>query len=269
MISIITSVYNDRNNLNKCIKSVINQTYNKFEFIIIDDGSTDNSLKIINDFAKKDNRIKIIINQKNLGLTKSLNKGIRKSRYNFIARLDSDDWWEKGKLKKQLDFLLENKEYGIVGTNVIIMNRATGKRERLDLPENDHSIREMLLKTTPFVHSSIMFRKDIVPNGYNERFSTSQDYELYARILLKTKGYNLQTYLTHRSIYDKSSISYKKWKTQRLNRIKMRFIVFKAYKHSLLNYRYFLPDILILLIPSGLKSIKLKILHFLNNFFTF
>ena len=262
MISIITSIYNDAKNLSRCMLSVLKQTYQDFEFIIVDDASTDGSAEIMREFADSDKRIKIITNQKNLGLTKSLNVGLKKSRYDLIARVDGDDFWAKDKLEKQLDFLTRHKDYGIVGTNIITINTINNNEAKLALPEGDELIRKRLLKTTPFVHSSIMFRKNIVPEGYNEKYLTSQDYDLYMRILLKSKGYNLQDYFTHRSIYGRSSISYKKWKTQRLNRIRMRYVTFKYFKHTIFDYRYFIPDIFILFIPSKLNKFKLKVLSF-------
>ena len=102
------SIYNGKKNLSKSIKSVLNQTYTNFEFIIIDDASKDSSLELMNSYALKDNRIKVIKNKMNIGLTKSLNKGISIAQGEFIVRQDGDDFFLPNHLEKLLFFFNNN-----------------------------------------------------------------------------------------------------------------------------------------------------------------
>ena len=110
------SVYNASKFLNEAIESILNQTYKNFEFIIIDDGSTDNSTQIIEKYKKIDERIVFIENEKNVGLTKNLNKAIKLSTSDYIARMDADDISDVKRLEKQIKFLQENKDISIVGS---------------------------------------------------------------------------------------------------------------------------------------------------------
>ena len=107
-LSVIMSVYNSEENLSDSIESILNQTYKNFEFLIMDDGSSDNSSEILGEYAKKDNRVKIFKNSDNLGLTKSLNILISSSKGEYLARQDSDDISSKDRFEKQLNYLSLN-----------------------------------------------------------------------------------------------------------------------------------------------------------------
>ena len=106
MISVIMSVYNDSKYLKDSIDSILNQTFKEFELIIVDDCSTDNSLEIIKEYALKDNRVKIIENNKNLGLAVSLNKAWKEAKYDYIARIDGDDICLLDRFEKQMNYLV-------------------------------------------------------------------------------------------------------------------------------------------------------------------
>src|SRR5574343_33824 len=107
LVSIITPTYNSENYITRAISSTLEQTYSNFEHIIIDDCSTDNTWTILCEFSKKDSRIKILRNEKNLGASEARNNGIKIAKGNFIAFLDSDDAWLQNKLEKQIYFMLE------------------------------------------------------------------------------------------------------------------------------------------------------------------
>lgn len=109
LVSIITPSYNSKLFIKETIKSVIEQTYTKWEMIIVDDCSTDNSKEIISQFVKDDNRIKLFNNKKNIGAAKTRNKAIDFAKGNYIAFLDSDDLWNPEKLELQLAFMVQNK----------------------------------------------------------------------------------------------------------------------------------------------------------------
>ena len=114
-VTVIMPVFNTAPYLALAIESILNQTFSDFEFLIFDDSSTDNSLEIIKKYALIDDRIVYFHNDKNQGLVECLNQGIKISRGDYIARMDSDDISELYRLENQIAFLQENKEIGIVG----------------------------------------------------------------------------------------------------------------------------------------------------------
>ncbi len=232
------SVFNGERSLNKAIESILNQTYKDFEFIIVDDGSSDNSLKIIKEYVKQDNRIKIIKNNVNIGLTKSLNRAIKYSNGEFIARQDADDISLPYRLETQLSYLKNNKKYAFCGTNGF---RKQNGQILINVFELDE-IKKNLIVENCFIHPSIIIRKETLKKYgvYNEQYLYAQDYELWCRLIYKYKinGINLREKLI---IRDKSFGRFlkrdkKKFYTQKLNciNIRLKYIKYTRYKFSCL-----------------------------------
>ncbi|MFC1926559.1 glycosyltransferase family 2 protein [Chloroflexota bacterium] len=261
-VSIVMSVYNGEKTLAECMRSVIDQTFKDFKFIIINDCSNDNSPDIIKEYAKKDARISIINNKENIGLTKSLNKGIGKAKGKYIGRIDADDWWELDKLEIQMKFIESNPDYGLVGTNVIHHNEYTGEIKVEEKPENDEEIKKVLLRRSPLVHTSIIVKKSLLDKygAYDEDVKYGQDYELYFRLMNRTKFYNIQNPLCHRATFGKDSITLEKWKSQYMQGIKIRMKYYKKYHMPLITYLNLIPDLLKLMFPKRLKIIKQRLL---------
>jgi len=204
-VSVIMSVYNDELYVSDAVKSILNQTYEDFEFIIINDGSTDNSFEILNNYANEDDRI-ILINQDNMGLTKSLNKAIALSKNNFIARMDSDDISLPNRLEKQVVFLKENTEYALVGTNVIKIDTVGGVIEINKTKYKDSDIRKTFRTRNCIAHGSVMLNKSLCGNilKYDETFKYAQDYRLWADVSLMYKVANLKESLYQLRIHIQS-----------------------------------------------------------------
>ena len=182
-VSIIMSVYNSEKTLSKSIESILNQTYKQFEFLIMDDGSTDNTLGILEKYALKDKRIRVLQNKKNIGLTKSLNILISKSRGTFLVRQDADDISKKERIKKQLDFIAQkNLDASTTRAKIIGENRIT-PRFSYFLPK-----KILIRYKNPFIHGSLIIKKSILKehNYYDEKFYYSQDYKLMSD-LVKSK----------------------------------------------------------------------------------
>lgn len=184
-ISVIMSVYNDSSNIESSISSVLNQDFQDFEFLIMNDGSTDDTQNILNKFSK-DKRIKIFKNKKNLGLTKSLNLLLAESKGQYVARQDSDDLSISERFTKQLNYI-ENNNLDLCGSRAIIKGstRITPNRSYY-LPLN------ISLKIkNPFIHGSLIYKKSVVEkvNNYDERFKYSQDYKLIKDVFLE--GFSL------------------------------------------------------------------------------
>lgn len=190
IISVIMSVYNGAEFLAEAIESILNQTYTNFEFIIINDGSTDKSLEIIKSYMINDYRI-IIINRKNRGLPYSLNEGIRKSQGKYIARMDADDISLPNRFESQIKFMEQNPDIGICGCSVIDIK--TGKKWILS--SKNKRLQAELLFSSVFAHPSVMIKKKVIIDHklfYNENFLHSQDFELWTRMAEFTSMANLQ-----------------------------------------------------------------------------
>ncbi|MCD6593200.1 glycosyltransferase family 2 protein [Candidatus Bathyarchaeota archaeon] len=201
LISVIMPVYNEEKTIKKAVESVLKQTYREIELIIIDDASIDSTPKIISELAKEDDRIVMLRNSVNRGITHSLNRGLRKASGKYIARIDGDDWYHPRKLELQMTFLEERGDYGIVGTFYVLL---TGDKMalKINLPITHDEILRQLAYRNAFAHSSIMVRKDILDTVgyYDERYEYAQDYDLYFRILSISKGYNIPKYLLFRRL---------------------------------------------------------------------
>ena len=188
-ISVIMSVYNSEKWLKKSILSILNQTYSDFEFIIVNDGSTDNSLSIIKSLQKSDKRIKLI-NQHNTGLTKSLNRAISISKGNLIARIDADDISLPTRLMSQFKLMSCNDKIGLCYTNYTEIDEMGEKIRNLNLTFSFNKIKKNLSNGINVIpHSSVMYRKSIFIKlgGYRERFIKSQDIDLWLRMMTITK----------------------------------------------------------------------------------
>lgn len=185
-ISVLMSVYNGGVFLPKSIESVLDQSFANFEFIIINDCSTDNSLEIIKNYQRKDKRIKIISNKKNLGLTRSLNKGLKIATGKYIARIDADDYCRQDRLQKQAIFLEKNKDIFLVASWVSIVGEDGSHIGVKKMPTNSLAITKRLEKGNCLFHSSIMFRAYPFAK-YRNKFIYAQDYDFYLRLLSKNK----------------------------------------------------------------------------------
>ena len=191
-ISVLMTVYNTKEEyLREAIESILNQTYSDFEFIIVDDGSTNNAPKILREYSEKDNRIKII-QGKHKGPAAASNKGWAITSGEYIARMDSDDISLPERFAKQVFFLDNNREYSAVGNNYEIFPKCT----IISLLEKPKIMD--FLKSCCTIHGSIMMRKkDFTDNNlsYNESLNCAIDYDLWCRAAIKLKFYNIQEVL--------------------------------------------------------------------------
>lgn len=189
LCSIVMSVYNGEVFLADAIESILQQTYANFEFIIIDDASTDNSLEIIQSY--NDPRIIIIQNNENLFLACSLNKGIRIAKGDYIVRMDADDVSMPERIMKQVSFMERNPQVGISGTCSEIIGYGTGFS---NYSRDDQTIKFKLLHECHLLHPTLIIRKELIIDNdlfYNEEFRKNQDYELFIRAIDQTEYANL------------------------------------------------------------------------------
>jgi len=256
-ITVIMSVYNAEEYLEKAIESILIQSFNDFEFIIIDDKSQDDSTNIISRFAKKDPRIMYIKNQKNRGLTYSLNKALKLARGDYIARMDADDISHPKRLEKQYTYLQKNRNISLLGTSAYNIDENGEIIAERNVPLNYEKIRNNITLVNPIIHPSVMFRKkDILSiGGYDEKFKKVQDYELWFRMLANgLKVENLEDRLLYYRVndqyFERKSLNY------RITDLKVRW---KGYKLLSLpiykRYGILVPIILGITPPFILKGL--------------
>lgn len=194
LISVVLPVYNGEKYLFDSINSILNQSFVNFEFIIINDGSTDNSLKILKSFS--DPRI-IIINQENKGLISSLNRGILHSRGKYIARMDADDIAFSDRFDKQVNFLENNEDYVVCSSSrITFKNSIAENTKRLEvLPDNFEVIKVQTIFNSPFTHPAAMIRSSVLKENdifFDEEFKYAEDYIFWVYLLKFGKGFNFR-----------------------------------------------------------------------------
>jgi glycosyltransferase involved in cell wall biosynthesis len=200
-ISIIVPTYNGALFIAGAIESVLAQSYTNWELLIISDGSTDHTKDIVESFAKNDTRIIFIENDHNLGIQKTLNKGIALAKGTYIARLDDDDRWiDAEKLSLQVIYFEAHTEHVLVGTNALVIDTAGKTLSKNTMPLSDEAIRSKILSMNCFLHATMMIKKSALEKSgiYNDnkKFLHAEDYELWLRLGREGKMANLPTYTT-------------------------------------------------------------------------
>jgi glycosyltransferase involved in cell wall biosynthesis len=192
-LTVILPCYNSEKYISQSIKSILNQTFKHFKLIIINDGSTDNTLKIIKSF--KDKRIKLINNKGNKGLIYSLNRGISHANSIYLARMDGDDICERSRFKNQINFLNKHSAVHVIGSAINLIDKNGNKIQTTTYPLDDYLIKWKMLFSCPIAHPSVMMRSSIFKKvkGYNYKYKLAEDYYLWSRLFLEDKKfYNLK-----------------------------------------------------------------------------
>jgi hypothetical protein len=191
-LSVVMAAFNQGRFVAEAVESILKQSFTDFEFIIIDDGSTDGTDRILDTF--QDSRIVRKRNECNIGLTPSLNQGLRAARGTFVARQDADDISLPLRMEKQITFLREYPEVGLAGCACVLIDQEGKRLGRYKPRHSDIQIRWVSLLTNPFAHPTTMFRRQLVTDHglvYDESLETTQDYDLWLRMLAHTRGANL------------------------------------------------------------------------------
>jgi glycosyltransferase involved in cell wall biosynthesis len=181
-ISVVMPVYNGGTYLADAIQSILIQTYQNFEFIIINDGSTDNSLEVISEFQCKDNRIRLI-SRENKGLVASLNEGIQASTGQYIARMDADDICLPERFEKQVN-LIATTDTDICGCHFFIVDETSKYIDSKISPVSQAAIVLQLATTVPFAHGSVMVKREVIQKYMygNTGFQAVEDYALWLQM---------------------------------------------------------------------------------------
>ncbi|WP_152184252.1 glycosyltransferase family 2 protein [Sulfurimonas indica] len=184
LISVVMPVYNAEKYLDEAIQSILNQTYKNFEFIIINDGSTDKSLKIIESYAKEDSRI-ILVSRENRGLVYSLNEGIEKAKGKYIARMDADDISLSHRFEEQI-VLMESNKLDICGSHYLLVDQNNNINGLNITPLSHEMCFLSLAAKVPFAHPSVMMRKGFLTKHnllYGQsQYTIAEDFDLWMRM---------------------------------------------------------------------------------------
>lgn len=192
-LTVLTPTYNCAKFLSDALSSTLQQEFQDFELIIIDDGSTDNTVDIVRRF--QDDRVRYIRNPFNRGMVYSLNRGIDLARGEFIARLDADDVILGDRFSKQVKFLESNLEFGMVGSWYHTINGAGDLIGSRETSQDDETLSLLLFFQNQFAHSAVMMRSEIARAlKYDKRFAYCEDHELWFRISEISKISNIQDF---------------------------------------------------------------------------
>lgn len=255
LISVIMSVKNGENDLPISIKSIQNQTFSDWEFIICDDGSTDNTLEVLRKFAKEDARIRILHNDESKGLAYSLNYCIREARSNILARQDADDRSSENRFELQYAFVMNHPEYAVVGTCWYNVDD-NGNVSESTVPELPTA--KDMIKGGLYLHPSWMMRKNEIEKvGYytvNKYTMRSQDYHFIMKVLASDmKLYNMPEKLYYYTADSNTMKRSRNWSRV----IGLMWIRFDSYKKNhlpLSAYIYVLKPLIVNIIPEAIMN---------------
>ncbi len=255
MISVVMGVYNGEKTVRRAVLSILEGEYKDLEFVVVDDGSTDNTYPILQQLATQDNRLIVIKSDKNYGLANALNVAINNSKGEYIARMDADDISYPNRLKIELDYLNNHKELSFVSAWVNLIDENNVSWGTRTFPETVD--KKTLIKYNPFIHPCLLIKKEalLTINGYNEDKNCfrCEDYDLYFK--LYAKGYiggNVQEILM--DYCEKTDSAYRHTFTTRRNEFLVRMRGTKALRGNIKDYLYCFKPLLLALLPSKLYN---------------
>ena len=185
-VTVLITAYNEEEKIVRCLDSVEHQTFDDFEIVLINDGSTDNTDKIIQQYiVNEDDKKKIrYISRENKGRIASLNEGILLARGKYIAIQDADDYSMKDRLKKQVEFLETHQNVDVVGTAYVRLDSIRGERYIRRYPTEDCQIKREMCKYIPLCQGSMMIKAEVIRsvNGYNPQCKDAEDLDLWVRL---------------------------------------------------------------------------------------
>ena len=209
LVSVLMPVYNCELYIESAVNSILSQTYSNFEFFIIDDASTDNTINILNNF--KDPRIRLIKKTKNSGYTKNLNDALSLVKGKYIARMDGDDISLPERFEKQIAVLENNKNVIVCGTNFKLL----GTETIIKNPEKDEEIKLHLVKESCIGHPTVIIRAKVMQQNhinYNSSMEPAEDYDLWVRLVKYGDFFNIQEPLFLYRIHENQVSSLRKEK---------------------------------------------------------
>lgn len=256
-ISVLMCVRNEDVWVSQAIESVLDQTYSDFELIITDDGSSDNTSGVLQHYSTIDDRIQIIQHTASLGLASSLNEQIQIARGRYLARMDGDDIAQSDRFAKQVEFMDEHPQVGLLGSFCREINSEGNPIGVWERPTSDRALKKTLFSRNPFIHSSVMLRCEVfsVVGLYNESMQFAQDYELWLRVAGHFDLANLSEPLIDLRV-DWSKLTKKNRRARRYELIILLHYI-RSEGFPIWYYFYLLRPFLLSLLPTGV-TMKMK-----------
>lgn len=247
LISVIMPAYNAEEFAARAIESILNQTFKRFELIIIDDASKDGTLSVVKSYAEKDSRIRVLKNTKNLRIAETLNKGMRVAKTEIIARMDADDVSHPKRLEFQYKLLKKKPDVAIVGANMVIIDREGEVVSKREYPTGNLALKKLVFRYSPFAHPVVMYRKRVVEEygGYDSKMIPCEDIDLWFKVGSKYDFASISKPLLKYTLIPGSSSHTKLRDLELLGfRIKLRAIKMYNFKPSLYDVFYNLAQFL-------------------------
>ncbi len=221
-LSVVMSVYNGARYLRECLDGVLEQSFRDFEFVIVDDGSDDETPGILAACARSDPRVRIL-RQENAGVAAALARGCGEARGGLIARIDADDIPLPGRFERQVAFLESNPDVGVLGTGLEVIDAEGRLGSRVQLAIGHPEACWQLLFRPPVGHPTVMLRRSLLEQvgGYDPAFDRAEDYELWTRMVATTRFANLPDALVRYRIHD-GRITHREAKTMRAVTLRVR-----------------------------------------------
>jgi len=258
LISVITPVFNREKYLVKCIESILSQTYENFEFIIINDSSSDLTKNIIKDYNLQDPRIKLLNNDKNIGATLSFNRGLDICQGKYVARMDSDDISHPDRFLKQVEIFESWHDLEVLGTGAILIDCDGKEIGRRQFPSDFKRIKSILNTGVPVFDPSVMIRTSTLKEtkGFDNRLAPADDYHLWLTLFKKKKIIsNINDYLIKYRIHE-TNLS----KLESKEQLRKSFLALQIYNSDFSTNEFFKKNI-----PQSLNNFEKLIVEYWNG----
>ncbi len=252
-ISVLMAVHNGAPWVREAVESVLAQTASDLELIVIDDGSTDSTPELLS--AIRDARLRVE-RQARAGLTRSLNRALRLASAPLVARMDADDVALPERFARQIDFLEKHPEVGLLGTGCHEISSSGEVLRTITPPADDPAIRRALIRENPFIHSSVVMRREALEaaGGYDEALPVAQDYDLWVRMSRVTRLANLPEPLVLRRLTLGRVSSARD--TERLRaEVKVKLRALRSGAYPAWCAVYLVKPLLALAVPAGLRGL--------------
>lgn len=267
LISVVMPVHNAEAFLVESVESILHQSCTNFEFIIVDDASTDNSLSILKDFAKKDKRIRLIQNTKKSTISETANKAISLAKGTYLARMDADDIAHEERLSKQLDYLLAHPKTIALGTQCITIDKygkVTGEKK---FPKKFYDVYNYSFRFTPVQQPTLMIASHKLPKDfkyYDDGMNAVEELKLIFRLFQYGRVENLPDYLHMYRIHNKNA-SFKNPKKEFYLTLKTRFAAMASYEYAVSFEEPFITlfqAILVFALPAFLTMFLYRLIRY-------
>lgn len=256
LVSVVMGVWNGERYLDQALESICSQTYSHIECIVIDDGSTDNTAALLRAWQDRDDRISIVLQKENTGLSHILEKACGMTTGTYIARMDSDDVSHPDRIASQVAYMEAHPEYVVCGTWYKEIDEHGTILAKKQLPQTHDDIRATLMKYNPMVHGSVLIRRSayVSSGGYDaQKFSKAQDYDLWFRMIQLGKFVNIPAYLFSRR-YSDESMSRHSEHIQLRCALKARYKAIQAGIYPISALRYIVRPLFVLLLPNRIRK---------------